>query len=128
MFSVIVCSADPAKQGAIRAQYDSALAGEPFEFVLIENPSSLCQGYNHGFAQSRGDIIVFSRDDIEILSVDFPQAINAALSQFDLVGVAGTSRLAGASWIAAGRPLFARPDSGYVERPKMEELLRAAIR
>jgi len=56
MLSVIVCSIDPEKQQAIRAEYERA-AGEPHEFILINDARSLAEGYNRGFAQSRGEII-----------------------------------------------------------------------
>ncbi len=103
MLSVVVCSIDPEKQQAIRAEYERA-AGEPHEFILINDARSLAEGYNRGFAQSRGEIIVFSHDDIEIHSTGLGPRLCAALEKLDLVGVAGTSRLAGVKWVSAGQP------------------------
>jgi GT2 family glycosyltransferase len=103
MLSVVVCSIDPQKQRAIRAEYDRAV-NEPYEFIPIVAPRSLAEGYNRGFALAAGDIIVFSHDDIEIHSAQLAGSLRAALGEFDLVGIAGTSRLANAGWPAAGQP------------------------
>ena len=103
VLSVIVCSIDPRKQQAIRGEYQRAI-GEPHEFILIDDARSLCEGYNRGFAQSCGEIVVFSHDDIEIHSRQLGALLGEALKKLDLLGVAGTSRLAGAWWHAAGRP------------------------
>jgi GT2 family glycosyltransferase len=48
--------------------------------------------------------VIFSHDDIEIISEDFASRLLRHLSSHDLAGVVGTSRLAGTSWIAAGWP------------------------
>ncbi|SRR5216684_3186832 len=104
MLSVIVCSIQPEKQRAIRAEYTRALTGEAHELILIDNARSLCEAYNRGFADCRGEIIIFSHDDIEILSTRFTTILEESLASLDLVGVAGTSRLAGSSWNSAGKP------------------------
>lgn len=104
LFSVIVCSTDPARGRGIRAQYERVFSGQHFELIQIDDARSLCEGYNRGFARSHGELIVFSHDDIELWSGDFASTLRASLQTFDLVGVAGTSRLAGMAWWAVGRP------------------------
>jgi GT2 family glycosyltransferase len=104
LFSVIVCSVEQTKQRAIRAEYARAFSGASFEFIQIDDAKSLCEGYNRGFAQSAGEIVVFSHDDIEFVSNRVSENLLRSLTQWDLVGIAGTSRLAGKSWVAAGRP------------------------
>jgi hypothetical protein len=103
MLSVVVCSTDPKKQRVIRAEYERAV-GRPYEFILIDDARSLAEGYNRGVAQSCGDVIVLSHDDIEIHSTELAGRLYVSLQKLDLVGVAGTSRLADAQWTAAGRP------------------------
>ena len=104
MISVISCSINPMRSANIRAHYTTLLAGHPHEIILINDAKSLCEGYNRGFAQSSGDIIIFSHDDIEILSDDFAPRLLRHLSQYDVLGVAGSSRLLGATWTSGGQP------------------------
>src|SRR6266566_2527549 len=104
LFSMIVCSNDPNKQRSICEEYARALHGEQYEFIPIESPKSLCEGYNRGIAKSRGDIIVLSHDDIDFRCDGLGNRIASALSNFDLVGVAGTSRLVTFSWYIDGSP------------------------
>jgi hypothetical protein len=102
LVSVVACSIDAAKFARMSASYAERLAGVPHEIVGIHDARSLCEGYNRGLARARGDVVIFSHDDIEIVSPDFAARLADALAQADLVGVAGTSRLVGASWWAAG--------------------------
>src|SRR5208283_2174656 len=71
MISVIVCSIDQAKSEAIAAHYRSLMGDEPFEWLLIRDARSLAEGYNRAIAQSRGELLVLSHDDIEILTPAF---------------------------------------------------------
>jgi len=49
-------------------------------------------------------MLVFSHDDIEILSPDFGERLAGHLGRHDIVGVAGTTRLIGGGWYFAGDP------------------------
>lgn len=102
--SVIICSIDGSKTNRIRAHYESQLSGYKHELILISDALSLCDGYNRGFARSSGSVVIFSHDDIEIVSGEFAARLLRHLSVHDVVGVAGTSRLVGSSWISAGQP------------------------
>jgi tetratricopeptide (TPR) repeat protein len=102
--SVISCSRSDQEGRRIKEHYQAMLRGHDFEIVQIYDARSLCEGYNRGFAQARGDVLVFSHDDIEILSADFADRLLRHLSANDIVGIAGTSRLVGPSWTAAGWP------------------------
>lgn len=104
LISVIVCSIDGTKLDKIRANYAARLAGENWEFIAIRDARSLCEGYNRAIRQSSGELLIFSHDDIEILSPDFRHKLKCYLSAFDLIGIAGTRRLIGASWVKAGWP------------------------
>ena len=102
--SVVVCSRDEQKGRRIRAHYEALFSGRDFELIQIYDARSLCEAYNRGFARTSGDIVMFSHDDIEIASDDFTGRLLQHLSSSDLVGMVGTSQLAGTSWIAAGWP------------------------
>jgi len=102
--TVVVCSIDDTKRRGIRAHYEKLLAGSPHEVIQITDAKSLCEGYNRGFAQSSGDIVVFSHDDIEIVSPNLASTLARLLSTSDVIGIAGTSLLEGAGWFAGGWP------------------------
>lgn len=101
--SVIVCSITPEKLAQTRACYD-ALLGPDYEFIAITDARSLCEGYNRGAAQSRGDVLIFSHDDITVLTPDFRARLSAHMRRYDVAGVVGTTLLTGASWIDSGPP------------------------
>ncbi len=102
--SVVVCSRNEKQGRRIKAHYEALLVDCDFEIIQIYDARSLCEGYNRGFARTRGDVVIFSHDDIEILSADFSSHLLHHLAVNDLIGVAGTSRLVGPSWTAAGWP------------------------
>jgi GT2 family glycosyltransferase len=102
--SVIVCSIDAAKRKRIRAEYERLFAGRRLELVQIADAKSLAEAYNRGFARSSGEIVVFSHDDIEVMNDRFADRLLAHFARSDLVGAAGTSRLAGLSWARAYSP------------------------
>jgi len=103
MISVIICSIDNVKYKNVVENYSTVLKGESHEFIGIHDATSLCEGYNRGIARSRGNILIFSHDDIEILSHDFSYKLTHYLSIYDIIGVAGTTKLTGATWSAAGK-------------------------
>lgn len=102
--SVIICSITPAKYERVTSNYARLLAGIDHEIVGIHDARSLAEGYNRGVRKARGEILVFSHDDIEIVSPDFAAKLVNRLSDFALIGVAGTDRVCGGSWIDAGWP------------------------
>ncbi len=102
--SVIVCSIDEAKLEKVRNNFSERLNGENWELIAIRDARSLCEGYNRGIRQSSGEILIFAHDDIEILSPDFRHKLKCYLNACDVLGVAGTRRLIGPSWVNAGWP------------------------
>ncbi|MDR2093157.1 MAG: glycosyltransferase family protein [Azoarcus sp.] len=112
-FSVIVCSVDTWKFAQTSACYTRLFADVPFEIIGIHDALSLAEGYNRGLRQCRGDIVVFSHDDILILDPDFARKIRIRLQKFDILGFAGTRRLESEYWWQAGLPWI----SGAVANP-----------
>jgi GT2 family glycosyltransferase len=104
MISLIICSIDPARFKAVEAMYRGALGDEPWEMVHVNDAKSMAEGYNRGIARAKGDTLIFSHDDVKILSLDFRGRLRRHLEHFDLVGVAGTSRLINGKWVCAGPP------------------------
>jgi hypothetical protein len=102
--SVIICSIDPPSFERAAASYRRLLAAVPHEIVGVHDAASLCEGYNKGARRARGDILLFSHDDVEILGDDFAARLLDTLGAADLVGIAGTSHLSRARWITRGHP------------------------
>jgi len=104
MISFIICSIDNARFQQVAANIAAVMGLEPFEIIRIADALSLAEGYNRGIDASKGEQIVFCHDDIEILAKDFPARLARHFETFDVVGVAGTTRVIAGAWIAAGPP------------------------
>ena len=89
-------------------------AGRAIEIIGIHDARSLAEGYNRGIARSRGARVILSHDDIEILTADLQSRIERHLDDYDLIGIAGTTRLVSGRWADAGDPyvftLITSPD------------------
>jgi len=106
MFSVIICSIDAKRFADAKAMYERNFQNHQWELIHIDDARSLAEGYNRGLAKSRGDLLIFSHDDVDIFSPDLPNRLAKHLSNFDIVGLAGTSRLIGPDWVWAGPPFI----------------------
>ena len=102
--SVIICSIHPERFDRVCANLRTLLAPLSHEIIGIHDARSLCDGYNRGIVRASGDVLLFSHDDVEIVTPDLAPRLVAHLRSFDLVGIAGTTRLLGGNWIDAGWP------------------------
>ena len=100
-FSVIVCSINPWNFAQIGTHFERLFAEVPFEIIGIHDARSLAEGYNRGLRRARGDIVVFSHDDVIFLDKQFAQKIGARMQSWDVLGFAGASRLIHPVWFAA---------------------------
>jgi|GEM_PF-1675365 len=101
--TVVTCSVDEAKLARCRAALAATLA-PGFEHIKIRAPRSLADAYNGALARARGEAIVFVHDDVEVLSPRLDGLLARALASADIVGVAGTRRLAGPTLGWGGQP------------------------
>jgi hypothetical protein len=102
--SVIVCSNRPQRFARVADIFGRALAGVRHEVVGIHDARSLCEGYNRGLRASRGEVLVLSHDDVDLLAPDFVARLVDALRHFEVVGPVGATRLTGPVWGWAGHP------------------------
>src|SRR5258706_14834538 len=102
--SIVICSIDARKFERVSENYRALFVGRDIEIIGIHDARSLAEGYNRGIAQSRGARVILSHDDIEILTADFAPRIDRHLGDFDLIGIAGTTRVVAGKWAAAGDP------------------------
>ena len=63
-----------ALRGGSRELPASASPAMPLEIIGVHDARSLAEGYNRAAAQATGDILVFSHDDIELVTRDFARA------------------------------------------------------
>jgi len=116
MFSIIVCSNRPALAEAVRRHYATLFESRESEFILIDDATSLSEGYTRGVQRSRGEHLVFSHDDVEFVSPDVALRLRQHLRDHDVVGIAGATRMVDGAWFDAGDPytfgLVIYPDQG----------------
>ncbi len=114
----VICSIRPERFARLTADLRARFAGHALDIVGIHDARSLCEGYARGIAAASGDLVVLCHDDIEILTPDFADRLIAHLRRVDIVGVAGTTRLAAPVWTWAGWPalhgivVHGEPDGG----------------
>ncbi|MCL2523244.1 MAG: glycosyltransferase family protein [Betaproteobacteria bacterium] len=104
-FSVVVCSIDQWKFTQVSKNFEHLLAGFPHEIIGIHDARSLCEGYNRGLRRARGDIVIFSHDDVIFLDERFAEKIGERMQSWDLLGFAGASRLVYPAWFGASEHL-----------------------
>jgi protein O-GlcNAc transferase len=102
--SVIICSIRPDNFAHIKARIESLFIHHDVEVIGIHDAKSICEGYNRGASLSRGDVLIFCHDDIEIIHDDFAPRLLSHLQTHDLIGVAGTSKLVNGDWRHGGPP------------------------
>jgi len=105
MISIIFCSINETKAHAIEQHYRNLLGDAPHEIIAIRDARSLAEAYNRGIDRAVGDILIFSHDDIEFLDpATWLVRLRTHLISFDVVGLAGTTRLISPAWAQAGPP------------------------
>jgi GT2 family glycosyltransferase len=104
MISIVICSINPANFDAVRHNLSSALGDQPHEYVGVHDAESIAAGYNRGIKKARGERIILCHDDIEIITPELGRILEQRLGAFDLIGVAGSTRVTGPAWVHAGPP------------------------
>lgn len=102
--SIVVCSIDEARLAKMRASFTAALAGRDHEFVVIRDARSLSEAYTRALDRCTHDIVVFSHDDVELVSRRPFDHLTAALRASDIVGLAGSRLVTGPAVMWAGHP------------------------
>lgn len=121
--SFVIPSIDATKFATVRASIAARFAGVPHEIVGIHDGRSMAEALNRGGERARGDWLVFCHDDITFVARDFAARLKACLERHDLVGVAGTTRMAGPSITWAGAPHV----HGWITHVRPDGSLRPSI-
>jgi len=102
--SVVLVSSHDGRFASANGEYERAFAGWPHQRIRINDARSMYDGFARGYAQASGEVIVFSHDDIRFAIPDFAARLADAMSDSDMVGVAGTTRVSGPALLWAGHP------------------------
>jgi len=103
-FSFVICSIDPKKFAAVTRTIETRFAKHDYELIRINDADSLCDGYTRGLVRATGEAVVMCHDDIDLLVPDAADRLARHLTTYDLVGVAGTTRVTGPAVFWSGHP------------------------
>jgi Glycosyltransferase like family len=74
------------------------------EIIRIADAKSMCEGYARGTKLSKGDVLVYCHDDVELLSRDLFARVVAQIQHHDVIGVAGATEFnESCNWSLSGR-------------------------
>jgi hypothetical protein len=104
MISVVVCSRDGGRFERVNAEFERALVGQDWEMIRIADATGMAEGYNRGVRLARGEILIFSHDDVEILTDELGKRVRGHLGKVDLIGPVGTSLMRHPMWHGMGPP------------------------
>ncbi|HUO08510.1 MAG TPA: glycosyltransferase [Phycisphaerae bacterium] len=103
-FTLLMAGRDRERRAAATAQLSERFLAHGFELLYINDPPSLAAAYNAAVNQAGSEVVVLIHDDAQLLNEDAPQRILNHLVTFDLIGIAGTTRLVSGVWSRAGQP------------------------
>ncbi len=101
---IVICSIDDARHDRAVALYRRLFSAVRHEIISIRNARSLAEAYNWALRRSEADIVILSHDDVDILATDFAARLFERLRAFDVVGVAGSTHMAGPAIGWSGHP------------------------
>ena len=113
--SFVICSRDDERFAGIQREIRSKVVLVDCEIVRITDATSLAEGYNRGYRETRGDWVIFCHDDIVFIDADTVLHLLRSFAQCDVLGLCGTSRLVSGNWYDAGPPFI----SGAVVAPSL---------
>ena len=102
--SIVVCTIDEKRVEAMRASFVAALGAREHEFIVIRDARSLSEAYERGARAARHEWIVFSHDDVALVSERPFDALQRGLTNHDVVGLAGADLANGPAALWAGHP------------------------
>ena len=104
MISIIICSINPDRFRQVCEMYAQVFAGENCQVVGVHDARGLAEGYNRAVSAAKGDLLIFSHDDVLVLNTDFKDRLLGHMRHADLVGIAGATRVTGGAWAYPAPP------------------------
>ncbi|WP_250865914.1 glycosyltransferase [Caballeronia sp. INSB1] len=122
--SIVVNSRDNHRFRQFEERFLAKVNLPKLEVIRIEDAKSMAEGYNRGAERATGQWIFFCHDDIGILDHDADRILSDAMSNSDLFGPCGTTRLISGNWYDAGEPYnmgaVVAPDPGRQGEYRLE--------
>jgi GT2 family glycosyltransferase len=106
MISIIICSIIPERFRRVCDAYSRVFSGVHCEVIGVHDASSLAEAYNRAIPAAKGDLLIFSHDDIDMVNPDFGPRLLGHMDHADLVGIAGATRVPGGAWASAAPPFI----------------------
>jgi len=106
MISIVMCSRDDTRFRRAQQHFIEVMGQEPHEIIRISDAKSMCEGYNRGFAQAKGDLIIFCHDDIEFLIPTFRKNSSGRWRNLMSSGWRGPTVLSPRVGLTRVRPIF----------------------
>lgn len=114
--SFVICSHRDTRFSAVRQEIEHAAMEYPYEIIRIADAKCMSEGYQRGFNQSQGEIVVLCHDDIKFVIPDFMARLIEVMADADMVGVAGSQQMTGPGVLFDGHPYII----GRVVQPHTE--------
>ena len=102
--AIVICSIDDARHDRAVALYRRLFSALRHEIISIRNARSLAEAYHWALRRTGADVVILSPDDVDILAPDFAARLLDRLRTFDVVGVAGSTRMTGPAMGWSGHP------------------------
>ncbi len=112
-FSVVFCSPDGERLERARARLAPLAEASGSELLPVLAPRSLAAAYNEAARTARHSRLLFIHDDVAFLSPAPLERLAEALTDADVVGVAGSERATGPAVLWSGHPYL----HGWVTYP-----------
>jgi GT2 family glycosyltransferase len=119
MISIIICSINPDRFRRVCETYSIIFAGVECEVIGVHDARGLAEGYNRAIAAAKGELLVFSHDDVGVVNPDFGQRLLGHMNHADLVGIAGATRVPGGAWASAAPPYIFGQIAHWSEQEKL---------
>jgi predicted O-linked N-acetylglucosamine transferase (SPINDLY family) len=101
--SVVVHCEDDDRFSEVEANLAHVMLPGRYDCIRVDGESR-ASAYNRAAAGARGGVLLFMRASTQILSSQFHSLLSRAIELSDVVGCAGSSRLAGPRWFDSGFP------------------------
>lgn len=104
MVSIIIASPAAEIQAASGRYLASLFPSTEAEVISLPPSANAADTCNQGVAIAKGELLIFSRGQVEFFASDFHFKLLGHMEHCDLLGLCGTTLACGPSWLSAGLP------------------------
>ncbi len=104
VISVVICASDDSRFRRASDMYARTFPAGALEILRIKDAQCPAEGCNRALAAARGNYVVFTDPDVELLAPDLWEKLQEHMRHCDILGIAGTRLLTAPGWRMAGPP------------------------